>query len=210
MGASVGLLTAAHDGRVRGVFAMSPYENAYDAVGQFTRALTGLNLTRAMVPPELEADLRATDVRAAVAGRDDLRIKLICGSDDCFPPAMQRRILAASASPAAIKSLSVGEGYTHFNIPAWDGATPLLLKFLDDVLADAAKGPATRPTSRSGGRRRGRLLMSHGTTCRRSGSGVVLPTAHLRHVVPWLSRSRPDVRQQMCDLTLQRAVRMLR
>ena len=148
MGASVGLMTAAHDGRVRGVFAISPYENAFDAVGQFTRAITGWNLTRAMVPPELANGLHATDVRGALAGRDDLRISVICGGDDCFPPAMQERILAASASPDSIKSLAVGDGYTHFNIPSWDGVTPRLLKFMDDVRTDAAKGPATRPTSR--------------------------------------------------------------
>ena len=147
MGASVGLLTAAEDSRVRGVFAVSPYENAYDAVGQFSKAVSGLDLTRTLVPPEQVGNLKRTDVRTALAGRDDLRIKLICGSEDCFGPDMQKRILDAAATPGDMKSLTVGEGYSHFNIPSWPEITDLLLTFLDDVRADAAKGPATRPAA---------------------------------------------------------------
>ena len=149
MGASVGLLTGAEDSRVRGVFAVSPYENAYDAVGLFSRAVSGFDLTRSLVPPDQVAALKATDVRAALAGRSDLRIKLICGSEDCFPEAMQKRILDAAATPDAMKSLTVGEGYSHFDIPSWREITPLLLKFLEEVRADAASGPATRPTTRA-------------------------------------------------------------
>ena len=148
MGASVGLLTAAEDSRIRGVFAVSPYENAYDSVGQFSAAVSGLDLSKTLIPPEQAEPLRRTDVREALKKRDDLRIRVVVGSEDCFPPAMQERILAASASPERLKSMFVGEGFTHFNIVSWPEVTPLLLEFLENVRSDAAAGPAEPPATR--------------------------------------------------------------
>jgi pimeloyl-ACP methyl ester carboxylesterase len=124
LGGAVGLRWASMDSRISGVIAISPFKNAYLASQQF--ASVKLPFSRVPSPflghPGFKRMLQEVDIPRAVAMRDDLRIWIMVGEDDCFPVSDEQEILAASRSPAALKRLVVADGCDHRNVWMWKGA----------------------------------------------------------------------------------------
>ncbi|HYE19804.1 MAG TPA: alpha/beta fold hydrolase [Tepidisphaeraceae bacterium] len=151
MGGSTGIRFAARDKRIEGVLAVSPFKNAELATRQMAeyavrlaaadrpgqsritaglKSLVGKVATGALesyldgknpLPEKQREMLRSVDVPTAVAARDDLRIWIMSGEQDSFPPADQRAILDASKSPAELKRLVVTPGTNHRNTWAYTG-----------------------------------------------------------------------------------------
>src|SRR5205085_10662174 len=100
MGGSVGMRWASQDPRIVGVFACSPYENALLATKEFIDWKLHLPLPS---PFKLHRGfarmLNQVDLPHAVAQRDDMRLYILAGENDCFPPTEQRQIFDASQSP---------------------------------------------------------------------------------------------------------------
>ena len=123
LGASVGLRWASMDRRIEGVFAVSPFKNAYLATRQTTADVLGLDFLPS--PFALHSGLRkmleAVDLPHAVRNRDDLRIWILVGGRDCFPESDQLEILAASAPPAHFKRIVVAPQRDHRNVWNWPG-----------------------------------------------------------------------------------------
>ncbi|HEY7117027.1 MAG TPA: alpha/beta fold hydrolase [Tepidisphaeraceae bacterium] len=124
LGASTGLRWASMDRRIDGVFAVSPFKNAYLASQQLPAAK--LHIGSLPSPFALHNGfkrmLEEVDIPKAVAARDDLRIWILVGENDCFPVEDQRAILAASPSPPGIKRLVVAAGCNHHNVWTWKGS----------------------------------------------------------------------------------------
>ncbi|HSI37128.1 MAG TPA: alpha/beta hydrolase family protein [Tepidisphaeraceae bacterium] len=151
MGGATGIRFAARDKRIEGVLAVSPFKNAELATRQMAeyalraaaadkpgqskitaglKSLVGKVATGALesyldgknpLPEKQREMLRSVDVPTAVAGRDDLRIWIMSGEQDSFPPADQQAILDASKSPAELKRLVVTPGTNHRNTWAYTG-----------------------------------------------------------------------------------------
>jgi pimeloyl-ACP methyl ester carboxylesterase len=140
MGASTALLEAAKDPRVSGVIASSPFKNAWLATQQITQGRDKWRMAASTIYGlTYRQSLLETDIPKAIAGRDDLRISVICGELDCFPEGDARVILAASQSPDDYKQLVVAPGKYHWDVWSWrgDGSVmghdALIEKMLSDV-----------------------------------------------------------------------------
>jgi pimeloyl-ACP methyl ester carboxylesterase len=123
LGASVGLRWATMDRRIDGVFAVSPFKNAYLASEQSTADMLHLGFLPSpfSLHPGFRRMLETVDLPTAVRDRDDLRIWILVGGRDCFPESDQREILAASRSPEKLKRLVVAPGRDHHNVWNWPG-----------------------------------------------------------------------------------------
>ncbi|MDB5321865.1 MAG: alpha/beta hydrolase fold protein [Phycisphaerales bacterium] len=123
LGAATGLRWASMDPRISGVFAVSPFKNAYLA----SRQLPSSRLHIDILPSPFTWSrgyremLEAVDIPAAVAKRNDLQIWIMSGEFDSFTPENQRAILDASASPASMKRLVIAPGCNHRNVWTWKG-----------------------------------------------------------------------------------------
>jgi pimeloyl-ACP methyl ester carboxylesterase len=140
MGASVGLRWAARDDRIAGVFACSPFRNALRGSQQFiddrlhaplpTPFLLdrgfAMMLDQVDLPQALISSKRATP----------LRLTILCGERDIFPPSDQRQTLAACKSPRDMKHLYVLPGLGHRWLWSWKGnpSIPSHDKLLTDFL----------------------------------------------------------------------------
>src|SRR5687767_3698554 len=102
LGASVGLRWAAHDARVSGVLAVSPYRNGMLGSRQFVRSWLGIDPHGTGWTNGYVRMLRAVDLPTDVTRRNDLRLWIVAAEHDVFPVADQRAILDASPSPAAL------------------------------------------------------------------------------------------------------------
>jgi dienelactone hydrolase len=150
LGGSTGLRFASDDRRIGGVYAVSPFKNAYLASSQLPA--TRLHISGLPSPFALHAGyremLKTVDVPTAVAKRDDLRIWILIGEFDCFPEADQLEILNASPSPAAMKRLVIGKGCNHHDAWSWKGEPgrpghdDYLLEFLKASLPPVSSPPA--------------------------------------------------------------------
>jgi pimeloyl-ACP methyl ester carboxylesterase len=123
LGASVGLRWATMDKRIDGVFAVSPFKNAYLASEQLTDTTLHVDFLPSpfSIHPGFRRMLETVDLPTAVRNRDDLRIWIMVGGRDCFPESDQREILAASHSPDRLKRLVVAPGRDHRNVWNWPG-----------------------------------------------------------------------------------------
>jgi pimeloyl-ACP methyl ester carboxylesterase len=171
MGAATGLRWASMDRRISGVLAVSPFKNAELATRQIAdyglrlaaadklslspsaRVLVG-ELTSGHLASFLDRDapllegprkmLREVDIPAALRKRDDLRVWIMAGENDAFPPADQREILDASASPASLKRLVIAPGVNHHTVWTFKGAgdLPSHDQYVREFLAASVGGPA--------------------------------------------------------------------
>jgi pimeloyl-ACP methyl ester carboxylesterase len=149
MGAATGLRWASMDPRISGVLAVSPFKNAELAARQMadyglrlvaadklglstrSRALLG-ELTQGHVQSLLDGEspltegvrkmLREVDIPAAVRNRNDLRVWIMSGEHDSFPPADQQEIINASASPPSLKRLVIAPGTNHRTVWTFKGS----------------------------------------------------------------------------------------
>lgn len=123
LGASVGLRWATMDKRIDGVFAVSPFKNAYLASEQLTETTLHADFLPSpfCIHPGFRRMLQTVDLPIAVRNRDDLRIWIMAGGRDCFPESDQREILATSRSPDRLKRLLVAPGRDHRNVWNWPG-----------------------------------------------------------------------------------------
>jgi pimeloyl-ACP methyl ester carboxylesterase len=139
MGAATGLRWASMDPRIAGVFAISPFKNAYLASQQLpaSRLHIGVLPSPFTWSPGYRKMLEAVDIPKAVARRDDLRIWIMSGEFDSFTPEDQQTILDASASPPSMKRLVVAPGCNHRNVWTWrgDATHPSHDQYLLDFLA---------------------------------------------------------------------------
>jgi pimeloyl-ACP methyl ester carboxylesterase len=123
LGASTGLRWASMDPRICGVFAVSPFRNAYLASQQLPASR--LHISTLPSPftwsPGFRRMLEEVDVPKAVAARDDLRIWIMSGEFDSFPPADEQAILDASRSPPEMKRFVIAPGCTHHNVWTFKG-----------------------------------------------------------------------------------------
>jgi pimeloyl-ACP methyl ester carboxylesterase len=144
LGASVGLRWATMDRRIDGVFAVSPFKNAYRASQQVTAETLHLDFLPSPfgVHPGFRRMLEEVDLPRAVKSRDDLRIWILAGGRDCFPEADQREILAASQSPAGLKRLVIAPGRDHRSVWNWpgDAGHPSHDEYLREFLAASGSG----------------------------------------------------------------------
>jgi pimeloyl-ACP methyl ester carboxylesterase len=145
LGASVGLRWATMDRRIDGVFALSPFKNAYLASEQTTADIlhVGFLPSPFSVVPGFRRMLETVDLPTAVRNRDDLRIWILVGGRDCFPESDQRDILAASRSPEELKRLVVAPGRDHRNVWNWpgDAERPRHDEYLLQFLAASQSNP---------------------------------------------------------------------
>ena len=145
LGAAVGLRWASMDRRIDGVFAVSPFKNAYLASQQ----LTASRLRMDFLPSPFALHngfrrmLEEVDIPRAVAARNDLRIWVLIGERDFFPESDQREILAASASPPELKRLVVAPGHDHRTVWRWpgDAQRPSHDAYLREFLQVSERGP---------------------------------------------------------------------
>jgi pimeloyl-ACP methyl ester carboxylesterase len=154
MGASTALLEAANDPRIVGVVAASPFKNAWLATQQITQGREKWRVAADVVYGlTYKKALENTDVPAAIAKRDDLRLYLICGELDCFPEADDEEILDASRSPSDYKHLVVAPGKYHWNVWSWkgDGSSMGHDELIETMLHDVE--PATPPAVETAGSR---------------------------------------------------------
>jgi pimeloyl-ACP methyl ester carboxylesterase len=121
LGGSVGLRWAAHDPRVKGVLAVSPYRNGLAATEQFLRGWLPLQYASGQVYVELRKMIGTVDLPTDVKKRNDLRLWIMVGENDIFPVSDQRAILSASPSPAKLKRLFVIPRAHHNNVWMWRG-----------------------------------------------------------------------------------------
>jgi pimeloyl-ACP methyl ester carboxylesterase len=139
LGAATGLRWASMDPRISGVFAVSPFKNAYLA----SKELPASKLHMEFLPSPFTLSrgyrqmLEAVDIPAAVARRNDLRIWIMSGEFDSFTPDEQHAILDASASPASMKRLVVAPGCNHRNVWTFkgDASHPSHDQYLREFLA---------------------------------------------------------------------------
>lgn len=124
LGAATGLRWASMDARISGVFAVSPFKNAYLASKQLPAAQLHVGSLPSPFTwhPGFRRMLEEVDIPRALAKRDDLRIWILVGEYDSFPVADQREILAASRSPEHLKRLVVADGCNHRNVWTWRGS----------------------------------------------------------------------------------------
>lgn len=144
LGASAGLRWASQDPRIAGVFAVSPFKNAYLASQELPA--DRLHIPGLPSPFVLNVGfkkmLQEVDIPKAVAQRDDLRIWIMTGEFDAFGENEQREILNASASPPNLKRLEIATGCNHRNVWTFKGDAKrpshdqYLKDFLKAVLAD--------------------------------------------------------------------------
>lgn len=177
MGAATGLRFASMDRRISGVFAISPFKNAELATRQMAdygaRIATAEKLSPRIpgairniisdvtvagvrsvldannpLSPGLRDMLKEVDIPAAVARRNDLRIWILSAENDSFPPADQRAILDASASPPNLKRLVVAPGLNHHTAYRFQGNADLPShdQYLHDFLV-ASGGTASAATT---------------------------------------------------------------
>jgi len=178
MGGSTGMRFAARDKRIEGVIAISPFKNAELATRQMAdyalrlvaadkpgqSKVTGgvksfvSRLANGAVenyldghnplPGQTRNMLKDVDVPSAVAAREDLRIWIMSGENDSFPPDDQRAILEASPSPPALKRLVVTPGTNHRSTWAFSGDDvkniPGHEKFVKEFLQASLKNPPAR------------------------------------------------------------------
>src|SRR5439155_18190318 len=108
MGAAIALRWAGQDHRISGVLAQSPFRNALDATHKFRPGDRRVQFaSHVLIHGGLKRMLEQVDIPAAVAKRDDLLIWLTAGDHDYFGEDDQRAILAASASPQALKRFTL-------------------------------------------------------------------------------------------------------
>jgi pimeloyl-ACP methyl ester carboxylesterase len=123
LGASAGLRWASQDQRISGVFAVSPFKNAYLASQELPASR--LHIKSLPSPFILNAGFRKmleqVDIPKALAQRNDLRIWIMTGEFDAFNAKEQQEILNASASPPQLKRLEIATGCTHHNVWAFKG-----------------------------------------------------------------------------------------
>jgi pimeloyl-ACP methyl ester carboxylesterase len=123
LGASTGLRWASQDPRIAGVFAVSPFKNAYLASSELPA--DRLHIKGLPSPFALSKGFRQmleeVDIPKAVARRNDLRIWIMAGEFDAFKAPEQQEILNASASPADLKRLEIATGCNHRNVWAFKG-----------------------------------------------------------------------------------------
>jgi len=139
LGAATGLRWASMDPRIDGVLAISPFKNAYRASQQ----LPASRLHIAGLPspftwsPGYRHMLEQVDIPQAVSKRDDLRIWIMSGEQDAFPPDDERAILKASPSPDSLKRLVVAPGMDHRSIGGFkgDAAHPSTDQYVREFLA---------------------------------------------------------------------------
>jgi pimeloyl-ACP methyl ester carboxylesterase len=152
MGAATGLRWAAMDPRISGVLAISPFKNAELATRQM--ADYGLRLvaadklslspryrvlldgiTQGHVESLLDRELpltegvrkmlREVDIPTDLRRRSDLRVWIMSGEHDSFPPGDMREMLDASASPAELKRLVIAPGMNHRTVWTFKGSGDL-------------------------------------------------------------------------------------
>jgi pimeloyl-ACP methyl ester carboxylesterase len=150
LGGAAGLRWASMDPRISGVFAVSPFKNAYLASKQLPAARLHVPVLPSpfTLHPGYRRMLQEVDIPKAVAARDDLRIWIIVGEHDSFPEADQHEILSASRSPERLKRLVVAEGCDHHNVWTWKGTggRPGHDHYLTDFLAASGGGGTTADT----------------------------------------------------------------
>jgi len=178
MGGATGMRFAGRDKRIEGVLAVSPFKNAELATRQMAdyalrqvaadkpgqskltggmRSLVSRLANGAVetyldrnnpLPSETRRMLMEVDVPTAVAARDDLRLWIMSGEGDSFPPDDQRSILEASPSPPALKRLVITPGTNHRNTWAFAGDEvrdiPGHNQFVRDFLKASLKTPPAR------------------------------------------------------------------
>jgi pimeloyl-ACP methyl ester carboxylesterase len=145
LGAAVGLRWAAMDERISGVFAVSPYKNAYLASEQITQTKLKISFLPSpfLAHPGFKAMLKEVDIVAAAQKRDDLRLWIMTGEWDCFTPGDQREILKASPAPASLKRLEIARGRHHGDVcfSKGDALTPSHDQYLRQFLAASSGQP---------------------------------------------------------------------
>lgn len=123
LGAATGLRWASQDPRIAGVFAVSPFKNAYLASSELPA--DRLHIKGLPSPFALSTDYRKmleqVDIPKAVAQRKDLRIWIMTGEFDAFKAPEQQEILNASASPPEMKRLEIAMGCNHRNVWSFKG-----------------------------------------------------------------------------------------
>jgi pimeloyl-ACP methyl ester carboxylesterase len=142
LGASVGLRWAAHDARVSGVLAVSPYRNGMLGSRQFVRSWLGIDPHGTGWTNGYVRMLRAVDLPTDVTRRNDLRLWIVAAEHDVFPVADQRAILDASPSPAALKRFFVIPGANHGTTWRWQGdaRVPSHDRIIRDFLSESERG----------------------------------------------------------------------
>jgi pimeloyl-ACP methyl ester carboxylesterase len=138
LGASTGLRWASMDPRISGVFAVSPFKNAYLASQQLpaSRLHIGSLPSPFTWSPGFRRMLEEVDIPKAVAARNDLRMWIMSGEFDSFPPADEQAILDASRSPPEMKRFVIAPGCTHHNVWTFkgDATHPSHDQYLKDFL----------------------------------------------------------------------------
>ena len=123
LGASTGLRWASQDPRIAGVFAVSPFKNAYLASQELPA--DRLHIKGLPSPFALNLGFRKmleeVDIPKAVARRNDLRIWIMSGEFDAFTPEDQHAILDASPSPPEFKRFVIAIGCSHHNVWTFKG-----------------------------------------------------------------------------------------
>jgi len=150
LGASTGLRWASQDPRIAGVFAVSPFKNAYLASEELPANRFGIKGLPSpfILNPGFKKMLEEVDIPKALAKRNDLRIWIMTGEFDAFTENEQREILSASASPDSLKRLEIATGCNHRNVWTFKGDVKhpghdqYLKEFLKAVLADQPRSTA--------------------------------------------------------------------
>lgn len=121
LGGSVGIRWAAQDPRIKGMFAVSPFRNGLVGARQFLRAWMGFAPQTTSTNQNFMKMLETVDLPTDVSKRADMRLWIMVGQHDIFPPSDQRAILAASPAPASHKKLFVIPGGGHNWLWMWKG-----------------------------------------------------------------------------------------
>jgi pimeloyl-ACP methyl ester carboxylesterase len=121
MGASIGLRWAAHDPRIRGVLAVSPYRNGLVGAQEYFQRRHRIRIWNDEDRRGYLGMIGRVDLPSDLARRDDLRVWIISGQRDYFTPDDQRAILAGSRSPTSLKRLFIVPGGNHNNLWRWKG-----------------------------------------------------------------------------------------
>jgi len=140
MGAATALREASDDPRITGVLAVSPFRNALVGAEEMMASKHATWLGEHLMPPDYRETLAKVDIVRDVAKRSDLRVWIMSGERDCFPPADQRAILAGCASPDRLKRLVIAPGKTHHNVWTWkgDGVLPGHDEYVRAFLSETA------------------------------------------------------------------------